>query len=156
MALIVKMILSSLALTLSIPAAAKTHCLVHSSFNSTLQLISGISNDLQNLLKYFNDTAIVVVSRIPFLLFGAGWASVTPTDLVLYTKSLKVALSPISALNLVASSLKKNYKKTCCFRIIWTMFYQIVQRHHCTIVKLTLLSISKDLPFWSINVTIIL
>ena len=66
------MILSSLALTLSIPAAAKTHCLVHSSFNSTLQLISGISSDLQNLLKYFNDTAIVVFFRIPFLLFGAG------------------------------------------------------------------------------------
>ena len=105
------MILSSLALILSIPAAAKTHCLVHSSSNSTLQLINDISSDLQNLLRYFNDAAVVVFFGIPFLLFGAGWASVTPTDLVLYTKSLKAALSPISALNVVASSSEKNYKK---------------------------------------------
>ena len=53
MSLIVKIILSPL------PAADKTHYFVHLSFNSTLQLINGISSDLQKLLKYFNGTTIV-------------------------------------------------------------------------------------------------
>ena len=42
-----------------LPAADKTHYFVHLSFNSTLQLINGISSDLQKLLKYFNGTTIV-------------------------------------------------------------------------------------------------
>ena len=37
----------------------------HLSFNSTLQLINVISSDLQKLLKYFIDTAIVAFFRIP-------------------------------------------------------------------------------------------
>ena len=68
--LIIKIIISSLALTLSTLAAAKTRCLVHISFNSTLELINGISIDLQKLLRYFNSTAIVVFLQIPLLLFG--------------------------------------------------------------------------------------
>ena len=35
----------------------------HVNENSTLQLINGISNDIQKLLKYFNGTAIFT----PFL-----------------------------------------------------------------------------------------
>ena len=58
--------------------------LSHVNESSTLQLINGISNDLQKLLKYFNGTAIFT----PFLfvikldlylnddeLFGICWAS---------------------------------------------------------------------------------
>ena len=48
--LIVKIISSSLVLTLS-TAAAKKHCLVQLSFNSPYQLINEISNDLQKLLR---------------------------------------------------------------------------------------------------------
>ena len=43
--LIVKMILLELAL-LSAPAADKMHSFVHLRFNSSLQLINGISSDL--------------------------------------------------------------------------------------------------------------
>ena len=46
--LIVKRIFSeSLSLTLSLPAGSKTEYFDHSSFNSTFQLITGISSDLQ-------------------------------------------------------------------------------------------------------------
>ena len=61
--LIVKIISSSLVLTLS-TAAAKKHCLAQLSFNSPYQLINEISSDRQKLLRYFNSTAIV-----PFLEF---------------------------------------------------------------------------------------
>ena len=63
--------LSSL-LTLSLPAADKTQYFVHLGFSSTLQLINGISSDLQKLLKYFNYTAIVTFFRSPSASFGAG------------------------------------------------------------------------------------
>ena len=62
--LVVKILSSSLALTL-LTSAAKTHCLVHLSSNSTLQLINDISSDLQKILRYFNGTAIVSFFRIP-------------------------------------------------------------------------------------------
>ena len=68
-------------------------------FNSTLQLINGISTNLQKLLRYFNGTAIVTFSRIPF-------AAVLPINLVLYKKDLKVSLFTILAVKLVASSLE--------------------------------------------------
>ena len=57
--LIVKIVLLELAPASSAPAAAKTQCFFHLSFKSTLQLINGISNDCQKLLRYFNGTAIV-------------------------------------------------------------------------------------------------
>ena len=44
------MLILLLLLTLSTPAAAKTQCFVHLIFNLTLQLINGISSDLQKLL----------------------------------------------------------------------------------------------------------
>ena len=67
MSLIVKILLlsSSLLLTLSIPATDKTQYFAHVSFNSTLQLIHGISSNLQKLLKYANGTAIIGMLRIP-------------------------------------------------------------------------------------------
>ena len=72
MSLIVKMILLGLSFVLSLPAADKTQYFVHLSFNSILQLINGISSDLQKLLKYFNGTAIIAFFRILLALFGAG------------------------------------------------------------------------------------
>ena len=50
----------------------------------------------QQLLHFF---------RIPLALFGAGWASVFPNNLVLYLKVLKLLLA-LSASKLVASSLE--------------------------------------------------
>ena len=47
------------------PSKDKTQCFVHLSFNSTLHLINGISNDLQKLLRYFNGIEIVAFLRIP-------------------------------------------------------------------------------------------
>ena len=80
--------LLGLSLVLSTPSAAKTQRFLQSPFNSTLQLINYISSDLQKLLRYFNGTAIVFF-KIPSLLFGAGSATVSPTNLVLYLKDLK-------------------------------------------------------------------
>ena len=52
---------------------------------------------VQQLLHFF---------KTPLLLFGAGWASVSPANLVLHMNDLKATLSPISALKLVASSFE--------------------------------------------------
>ena len=88
--LIVKIIFSeSLSLTLSLPAGSKTEYFDHLSFNSTFQLITGISSDLQKLLTYFSGAAIVVTFRIPLAYFGLGWASVFPNNLALNSKDLK-------------------------------------------------------------------
>ena len=73
MSLIVKIILSeSILLRLSLPPTDKTQYFVYLSFNSTLQLISGISSGLQKLLKYFNGAAIVAFFRTALAAFGAG------------------------------------------------------------------------------------
>ena len=66
MSLIVKIILLGLAYVLSAPVAVKTQYFAHWSFNSSLQLINDTFGDLQKLPKYFNDTAIVALFRIPF------------------------------------------------------------------------------------------
>ena len=62
---IIKVILLGLSLALSLSFADKTLYFVDLSFNSVLQLINGFSRDLQKLLKYFNDTAIVSCFRVP-------------------------------------------------------------------------------------------
>ena len=49
----------------SLSLVAKTQCFFHIG-NSNLQLISGISSDLQKLPNYFNDTAIIEFSKITF------------------------------------------------------------------------------------------
>ena len=94
--------LLELASLLSAPAAEKTQSFIHLSFNSTFQLINDISSDLQKLLKYFNDTAIVGFFKIPF----APSTSVFSNHLALYSKDLKLLSLAISALKLVASSFE--------------------------------------------------
>ena len=89
MPLFVKIILLGLAFVLSLSAAAKALYFLHLSFNSTSHLIDGISSDLRKLLKYFNDTAIVTIFRIPFSSFGASGATMFPNNSALYLKDLK-------------------------------------------------------------------
>ena len=57
--LIVKTILLGLGFVLSLPAAEKHF--VYLSFSFTLQLIKSISSDLQKLVRYFNDTSLVLL-----------------------------------------------------------------------------------------------
>ena len=88
------------------PVADKTQYFVHLSFNSTFQIINGISSDLQKLGKYFNGTAIAVFLKIPLAWFRFGWALVFPNNLALDLKNLKLLLSAISPSKSVASSLE--------------------------------------------------
>ena len=100
LSLIVKIILLALLLLLisfSLPAT-KIQYLAHLSFNSTLQLINGISSDLK-LLQYFNGTEIVAFFSIPL----APPANVFPINLALYVKYLKSLVLLISVLKLVTS-----------------------------------------------------
>ena len=69
---------------------------------NTLQLVNKISSDLQKLCKYFNDTAIVALLKIPC----APSVTVFPNNLALYSKDLKVLLFAISPLKSVVSSLE--------------------------------------------------
>ena len=108
--LIVKMILLallllSLSLSFLLPTADKTENFVHFSFNSTLQLINCISNDLQKLLKYFNGTAIVAIFKIPLVVL-AGWATVFPNNLALHLKDLKISVFAILLLKSDTLSLE--------------------------------------------------
>ena len=59
------------------------HRFVHLSFNSTLQLINGISGNLKTLLRYFNGTALVV-----FLKFLLGPETVFSINLDLKIQSI--------------------------------------------------------------------
>ena len=93
--LIVKIILSSLALTLSTPATAKTQFFVHLSFNSTFQLINAISSDLQKLeLLEFHCYYLVWVEQL------------SPNNLALYSKDLKALVWAILALKLFSLPLE--------------------------------------------------
>ena len=56
---------------------ASTQFPIHVNESSTLQLINGISNDLQKLLKYFNGIAIFTPFKSPLL-------TVLPTKLDLH------------------------------------------------------------------------
>ena len=96
----------SLPLTLSTRAADKTQYFVHLGLNSTLHLFSGISNDLQKLLEFFNEAAIFAFFRIPFALS----ASVFRNNLALYLKDLKLLSLATSTLKLVASFFGKKHK----------------------------------------------
>ena len=94
MYLMVKIILLafSLSLPLPLPFADKRQYFVHLSFKSTFQLINGISSDLQQLLKYYNSTAIASFFRIPLELFRLGWATVFPNNIALHFKDLKLSV----------------------------------------------------------------
>ena len=103
--LIVKIILLALSLLLisfSLPAQGKTQYFVHLSFVSIFQLINGILNDLQRLLKYFNRTAIIAFFRIPL----APLSTVFPINLALYLKELKCSMFSILVLKIVLSSFE--------------------------------------------------
>ena len=102
----VKVIFLRLPSVLSAPAAVKTQYFFRLCFNYTLQLIKGISSDLQKLLKCFNGTAIAAFFRIPLVLFGASRPSVFPNNLALYLRDLKSSVFAVSVLKLVASSLE--------------------------------------------------
>ena len=107
MYLTVKIILTltSSLMLYSVPPTDKTQYFVHLSSNFTTQLITGIWNDLQKLLKHLNGTAIVAFLRNPFATL-AGWANVSPNNLALYLKNFKSSTFSISGLKLVASSLE--------------------------------------------------
>ena len=108
MSLIVKIIILALSssLTILVQPTEKTILHSHLSFNSTLQVINGISSDLQKLCKYFNGTAIVAFLKIPFGGFSADWAALFPNNLTLYLKNLKLSVLAILLLKLFASSLE--------------------------------------------------
>ena len=99
MSLIVKVTL--LEFVLSTPAADKAQYFVHLSFNCTLQLINGVSSDLQKLLKYFNGTAIIAFPKTPFV----PSETVFSNNLDLYLKDLKLSSLAMSALKLVCLHL---------------------------------------------------
>ena len=86
---------------------SKHKCFIHLSFNSTLELINGVSSDLHILRKFFNGTAIVVLFRIPLAAI-VGLANVFPTSSALNFKDLKSRVFAISAFKFVGSSCFKN------------------------------------------------
>ena len=81
--MIVKIILLELASVSLAQVAAKTQYIVHLNFNFILQLINGISRDLQKLFRYFNGTAIAAYFGILSVLFGVGCATVLSNNLAL-------------------------------------------------------------------------
>ena len=71
-----------------------------------MQLINGISSDLQKLLKYFNSTEIGACFRNSLELFGAVWTTVFPNNLALYLNDLKLLVFLMLFLILVVSFFK--------------------------------------------------
>ena len=64
----------------AVPALDNIHSSYYFNENSILQLMNGISNDLQKLLKYFNGTAIFTFSLFLF----APSATVSPIRFALF------------------------------------------------------------------------
>ena len=87
---------------ISISSSSKSTISVHFNESSNLQLINGISDDLQNLLKHFNGTAIFTPFFVPLF-------SVLPIIFDLYLNE-GALLSLITSALLVISSLLKFYK----------------------------------------------
>ena len=102
MSLIIKIVLSELTLLFSVASKDKTQWFVHLSFNLILQLINGISSDLQGLLKYINGTAIFALNKIVVATFEAFFYN----NLALYLKDLKLLSFAISLLKSDVSSLE--------------------------------------------------
>ena len=81
------------------------------SFNSTLQLINGISHDCQKLLTYLCGTVIVTLFRI--VLFPS--ATVFPNNFALYFKDLKLLLLfPISGSKVLLHLQNKTINYLLC------------------------------------------
>ena len=71
--------------TASPASVDNTHSFFHVKFNLILQLISGISNDLKKLLKYFNGTTTFTFNlTIPPTTF------LLPNKLTFYLRELEV------------------------------------------------------------------
>ena len=87
---------------LALAAVVRTHFSIHFNENSTLQLISGNSIDLQKLLKYFSSTAIVTYFFVPLF-------SISPIPLALCLNDGALSLLVTFAL-LTNSSLLKPHK----------------------------------------------
>ena len=108
MSLVVKIILLawSFLWALSLPATDKTHYVAHLTVNSILQLVNGISSDLQKLLIYFKVTAIVEFLRVPLPISGLGQASAFSNKLALCSKDIKSLVFAILILKSAASSFE--------------------------------------------------
>ena len=108
--MIVKIILFLLSssLTLSLLAVDKTQYAAYLNLNSILQLIDGISNDLQKLLKYFHRTEIDALFINPLFIasFGVVCAILVSNDFALYLTDLKLLSLAISKLKSIALSLE--------------------------------------------------
>ena len=98
--------LESSSITFLVRPAEKTQYFVYLIVNSTLQLISCISNDLQKLLKHFDGRAIVSFFEIPFAVFVSVRATAFSNNLAFYFKNLKPSVFAILLLKLDVPSLK--------------------------------------------------
>ena len=71
-----------------------------------MRFIHSISINLQKLLRYSNDAAIVTFLKIPLASFGVSLAFASSNILALHLKDLKLISLSIPALKLVASSFE--------------------------------------------------
>ena len=93
---------ASVILKVAVSAAVNPQFSIHFNESSILQLINGISNDLQKLLKYFNGTAIFTPFHVPS--FPA-----LPIRLAIYLNK-GALLSLVTFVLLSSSSLLKSHK----------------------------------------------
>ena len=84
---------------LAVAAVLSTQFSVHFNESSTLQLINGTSNDLQNLLQYFSGTAIFTPFFVPLF-------TVLPILLALYLNEGALSILVTFALSTILSLLK--------------------------------------------------
>ena len=89
-------------MVLNVAVAVNKHVSYHFNDSSTLQLINGISNDLQKLLKYFNGAATFISFFLPLF-------PVSPIRLAFCLNEGALSSLLTSAL-LIISSLLKYYK----------------------------------------------
>ena len=92
---------ASVILKIAVLAVVSKHFSIEFNESSILQLINGISSDLQKLLKHFNGTAIFTRFFIPLL-------SVLPIILALYLNEEELILVPSALLSIL--SLSKSHK----------------------------------------------
>ena len=100
------------------------HFSIQINFRWILQLINGISNDLQKLLGYFNETRIFAFFAELFVLLTA--SAVFPTTVIF--KQVRTINSQISIIIWNFTFFKLPYTSWCVWIII-TVFNQIVHRH---------------------------
>ena len=79
----------------AVPDLDNIHFLLHVTSSSALQLINGISNDLQILLKYFNGTAISEFITVSF----APSAATLPIRLDLYLNDEELSAFTLALLS---------------------------------------------------------